>query len=320
MNRIAKQPKSDYDRLRDQLRFIADENGRHVIAKLNSNSLGVTDGDNEYLPHTLLKLAYLNYYLGIFATIAASRKQNRGFSRVLFIDAFGGSGLVKIKNTGFTVLGSSLLALLNDKFDKVISFEIDEEKADLLSKRMELISPGRGIVITGDVNSNIEKVVNDFVNSRTIVLFFVDPEGMEPNFSQLKALTDKSRFVDIMMNYTWGVYRLQGRIEKRFTESDFARMKTFLPNYEQGKTPDEALLELFEKEFGKPYGEQVAISSKGNKIEYWMILRVRETKSKSNFLDAMKLFGNIIEKYDGEKIKTIMQNIKGMQGGLTFND
>ena len=141
MSRIAKQPKSDYDKLRDQLKFIADENGRQVIAKLNSNSLGVTDVDNEYLPHTLLKLAYLNYYLGIFATIAASRKQNRGFSKVLFIDAFGGSGLVKIKNTKFTVLGSSILALLNDKFDKVISFEIDENKADLLSKRMELISP-----------------------------------------------------------------------------------------------------------------------------------------------------------------------------------
>ena len=320
MNRIAKQPKSDYDKLRDQLKFIADENGRQVIAKLNSNSLGVTDVDNEYLPHTLLKLAYLNYYLGIFATIAASRKQNRGFSKVLFIDAFGGSGLVKIKNTKFTVLGSSILALLNDKFDKVISFEIDENKADLLSKRMELISPGRGCVITGDVNSNIEKVVKDFVDSRSIVLFFVDPEGMEPNFSQLKALTDRSRFVDIMMNYTWGVYRLQGRIEKMFTESDIARMKTFLPNYEPGKTPDEALLELFEKEFGKPYGEQVAISSKGNKIEYWMILRVRETKSQSSFLDAMKLFGNIIEKYNGEKIKTILQNIKGMQGGFTFSD
>ena len=320
MSRIAKQPKSDYDKLRDQLKFIADENGRQVIAKLNSSSLGVTDVDNEYLPHTLLKLAYLNYYLGIFATIAASRKQNKGFNRVLFIDAFGGSGLVRIKNTGFTVLGSSLLALLNDKFDNVISFEIDEKKANLLLKRMELISPGRGTVIAGDVNSNIEKVVKDLVNSRTIVLFFVDPEGMEPNFSQLKALADQSRFVDIMMNYTWGVYRLQGRIEKRFTESDIARMKTFLPNYEPGKTPDEALLDLFEKEFGKPYGERVAISSKGNKIEYWMILRVRETKSKSKFLNAMKLFGNVIERYDGEKIKTILESVKGMHGGFTFDD
>ena len=320
MNTITKQPKSDYDRLRDQLKFIADESGRQVISKLNSNSLGVTDEDNEYLPHTLLKLAYMNYYLGIFATIAASRKQNNGFNSVLFIDAFGGSGIVKIKNTRFTVLGSSILALLNEKIDKVISFEIDEKKANLLKKRMELISPGRGIVITGDVNSNIEKVAKEYVNSRTIVLFFVDPEGMEPNFSQLKALIDRTQFVDIMMNYTWGVYRLQGRIEKRFTESDIGRMKAFLPNYEPGRTPDEALLELFEKEFGKLYGEQVAISSKGNKIEYWMILRVRETKSKSNFLDAMKLFGKIIERYDGETIKTILESIKGMQGEFTFND
>lgn len=320
MIEITKQPKSDYDRLKDQLRFIADENGKKIISKLESKSLGLTVGDNEYLPHTLLKLAYLNYYMGIFATIASSRKKNHGFNKVLFIDAFGGSGLVRIKNTEFTILGSSLLALLNDKFDKVISFEIDEKRADLLSRRMELISPGRSIVITGDVNENIDKIANEFVNSRTIVLFFVDPEGMEPNFSQLKALTDRSQFVDIMMNYTWGVYRLEGRIKKMFTKSDFDRMKTFLPTYEQGKTPDEALLQLFEKEFGKPYGERVAISSIGSKIEYWMILRVRETKSKSKFLEAMKLFGGIIEGYNGEKVKTILENIKGIQSGFTFND
>lgn len=312
-------PKSDYDKLRDQLKFITDESGENIIEKLTGASLGVNENDSEYLPHTLLKLAYLNYYLGIFSRIAASRRQNKGFNKVLFIDAFSGSGLVKIKNTEFTALGSSFLALLNDKIDKVISFEIDERKAELLSRRMDLIKPGKSLVISGDVNTNIERIVKQFVNSRTIVLFFVDPEGMEPNFSQLKVLIDRSEFVDIMMNYTWGVYRLQGRIEKKFTESDLARMMTFLPSYKPGKTPDEALLELFEEEFGKPYGDKVAVASKGNKIEYYMILRVRETKSKSKFTDPMKLFGKIIEKYDGEKVKTILESIKGMQGGFTFD-
>ena len=34
----------------------------------------------------------------------------------------------------------------------------------------------------------------------------------------------------------------------------------------------------------------------------------------------MNKFGNIIEKYDGEKTKTILENIKGMQGEFAFND
>ena len=308
--------KTEYQKLFDQIKFIADEVGLNVMNLLEKNGLGVTQLDNEYGAHTLLKLSYLNYYLRIFTRIAISRKSKGGFSKVLFIDAFGGSGLVRIKNTKYSVMGSSLLAALNGSFDKIISFEIDKDKASILSKRMSLICPGKYEVIGGDVNENLEKIVEELVTSRTIVLFFVDPEGMEPEFSKLKILMDKSKFVDIMMNYTWGVYRLQGRIEKRFTENDLRRMQSFLTEYNIGSTPDEALLQMFEKEFGKPYGDSVSINSRGNKTEYSMILRIRETIGGTKFIEPMKLFGKIIEIYNGEQCEAILRTIKGNQSVL----
>lgn len=313
---MPRETKSDYQKLYDQIKFIADENGMNVLNLLEDNGLGVTQEDNEYGAHTLLKLSYLNYYLSIFTRIATSRKNKGGFSKVLFIDAFGGSGLVRIRSTKHAVFGSSILAALNGNFDKIISFEIDSGRANTLSRRLNLVCPGKYEVIKGDVNKNIEKVVKEQVTSRTIVLFFVDPEGMEPEFSELKKLIDKTQFVDILMNYTWGVYRLQGRIEKRFSKNDLSRMQSFLNGYRIGNTPDEVLLQMFEKEFGKPYGDNVPINSKGNKTEYSMILRIRETQSGTKFIEPMKLFGRILGGYDGDSCEDILRIIKGNQRTL----
>ncbi len=298
------------------MRFILDKEKQNIFWRLGENSLGVNDKDIEYGPHTLLKLAYLNYYIGIFTTIANSRKKNHGFNRILFIDAFGGSGLVRIRGTAYNALGSSLLAAANGKFDRIVSFEIDDVRADLLSKRLDVLAPGKARVVKGDVNSEIARIVDEEVNSRTIVLLFVDPEGMEPQFSRLRSIIDKTKFVDIVMNYTWGVYRLQGRIEKTFSEADIRKMKSFLPKYECGKTPDEVLLEMFENEFGKPYGDVVSINSKGDKTEYSMILRVRRTTGDSKFVDAMKKFGKIIESYDGDQCRKVADIIMGIQSAL----
>lgn len=273
---------TDYDKLTNQVKFILDKVGKDVKKLFDANSVGSSDYDNEYGPHTLLKLAYLNYYLRIFTRIAKSRKDKNGFSKILFIDAFAGSGLVNIRGTKYAALGSSTLAALNGNFDEIISFEINQNKAELLSKRLDLLSPGKTTVISGDVNSEIERIVKEHVSPRTIVLFFVDPEGMEPEFSKLKVLIDRTRYVDIIMNYTWGIYRLQGRIEKKFADADISRMRSFLPEYEPGHPPDEALLKLFENQFGKPYGNRIEIKSTANKIEYSMILRVRENSGKNN--------------------------------------
>ena len=309
--------KSNYDRLKDQIKVIADESGYSILDKMKDNSMGPCEVDNEYGAHTILKLAYLNYYIGIFSKIANRFKSKGLFDQVIFMDAFGGSGLVRIRGTRYAVLGSSILAAINDKFDKIVSFEIDKKRARLLSDRLTIICGEKAVVVNGDVNSEIKSIVDKHINSKSIVLFFIDPEGMEPNFSKIKAVYNASKFVDTIMNFTWGVYRLQGRIEKRFNENDLRKMTTFLPTYREGNTLDESLINMFNEEFGKPVGDSVPIKSVGDKKEYSIILRVRETVKGSTFIDPMKEFGSIISTYDGENAKTILRTIKGEQDLLT---
>ncbi|MDG6997917.1 MAG: three-Cys-motif partner protein TcmP [Nitrososphaerota archaeon] len=313
---VPKRKKDDYQRLTDQIRVLSDQTGKSILATLEANGLCASEVDNEYLAHTMLKLAYLNYYIGIFARIASSRKTRGGFTQVLFIDAFGGSGLVRIKGTDHVVLGSSLLASLNDKFDKIISFEIEPPKADILKRRLDILAPGKAHVITGDVNDKIADEVRKHVTARTIVLFFVDPEGMEPDYSQLSHLMRTTEYVDTMMNFSWGVYRLDGRIRKSSNLSDVEKMRKFLPTYEPGKTPDESLIAMFEDVFGKPYGDRVDIRSRGNNKVYSMILRIRKTKGNTEFITPIREFGRIIDKYDGDNVYSVLETIKGKQGSL----
>ncbi|MCL5437935.1 MAG: three-Cys-motif partner protein TcmP [Candidatus Thermoplasmatota archaeon] len=309
-----KEKRSDRDKIFRQIQFIADEPGKNVMNALNSSGLGPNQSDNEYGPHTLLKLCYLNYYIGYFSTIANKWKQGGMFDRVIFLDAFGGSGLVKISGTNYSVLGSTVLAARNTKFDKVVAVEIDAAKARLLEGRLKVLSPGRAIVKRGDVNVLIREIVDEMITDKTIVLFFVDPEGMEPAFAELKYLMDKTRHVDIIMNFTWGVYRLNGRIMARFNDNDIRRMKSLIPTYEPGKDPTDAILKMFEDLFGKPYGDQVEIRS--DKTEYSLILRVRRTRSDSSWVKSMSEFGKIINSADGRFALTLLQQAKSVQDSL----
>lgn len=162
--------KTDRDKVLDQIRFLADEVGKSNFLKLKENGVELNGDDIEYGPHTLLKLAYFNYYLGFFTRIANSRKSGGLFDKILFVDAFGGSGLVKVKGTKYSVLGSSALAALNPQFDRIISLEIDRTKADMLQKRLNTIAPGKCVVYRGDVNILLKSMVNKEITDRTLTI------------------------------------------------------------------------------------------------------------------------------------------------------
>jgi len=80
--------------------------------------------------------------------------------------------------------------------------------------------------------------------------------------------------------------------------------------------PDESLLSMFEEEFGKPFGDMVPINSIGDKTEYSIILRIRETSGGTTFIEPMKSFGKIIGNYDGKDCEAILRTVKGDQAIL----
>ena len=306
--------KSGEEKLEDQLRVIGDLNGKNILNLLSERGLGTCNQDNEYGPHTLLKLAYLNYYLGVFLRIASSRKKLGQFDKIIFIDAFGGSGLVKIEDTKYAVLGSTLLAATDGRFDEVVSIDLNPRHTELLKKRCISLGIRNVRAIDGDANQIIPNLpVQLGLTRNSIVLLFIDPEGMEPEFSNFIPLSQSTEHIDFMLNYTWGVNRLSGRIAKSLKDADLSKMKKMIPNYEVGSNPDQKLLEFFENYFGKPVGHLTEVHSVGLKLKYSMVLRVRQTLGGSSWVNAMKEFGEYLSTTDGEKALTALRIVKGDQ-------
>ena len=312
---------TDQERLENQISIISDEKGKRIIERLKESNLGPSVVDPQYGPHTLLKLSYLSYYLGVFLPIAGHRKDVGRFDKIVFVDAFGGSGLVNIRDSKYTVLGSSILAATalsrGRTFDEVISIEIDHDRALSLQNRCNQLGLTNVSVIEGDSNQLVQFLPNKFgISQNTIVMLFIDPEGMEPQFSQFLPLSQATETVDVMLNATAGITRLDGRIMSNISAKDFEKMKKFNPRYQMGDSSLDSLKRAFDQDFGKPLGKQVEIYRTGRNLEYTLILRVRKTWNDSKWVEAMDNFGSYISSIDGVDALRALRIIKGDQGTL----
>ena len=305
--------KSGHDRLIGQLKVISDKVDKNIIQTLNDNNLGPSSVDNEYKAHTVLKLAYLNYYMGVFLPIA-----HKYFDKIVFIDAFGGSGIVKIENSNYAVLGSTLMAAnaeaYGNHFDLVISIDKDKEKTDLLKSRVQALGLKNTYVENGDANDIIKDIAVKYNLDKTSgAIFFIDPEGMEANLIQFMPLFKSVKAVDLIINKTWGIYRLDGRIQKNVNEADIMAMQRMIPDYTPGDNPDEKLLHFFEDTLAKLIGDAVDIHDIGKKVAYSLILRTTRTKTNSEWTKAMQPFGHYIETLDDKSALNFLHEIFGRQ-------
>jgi len=317
---LPREKKALYDSLLDQIKIISGKSGVDFIKKLETAGLGLRQEDLAYDSHTLLKLSYLNYYLGVFLPIAAHGEEKGKFDKIIFIDAFGGGGILGIKGTDYSVLGSTLLAATararNASFDEIISIDLDNKRSDLLQKRCNLLGLSNVMALNGNVNDLITEIPEKFgISSKSIVMLFIDPEGMEPEFSKFLALSETTKYMDIMLNYTFGVRRLNGRIEYNGNAADIEKMKNMIPNFVLGSDPDERLASFFESQFGKPKSREVKIRN-NEKIKYSIILRVRQTYGDSKWIDAMNRFGDFVSETDGKRALQILRIIMGDQARL----
>ena len=305
--------KSGHDRLIGQLKVVSDRVNKGIIPTLIENNLGPSTNDNVYKAHTVLKLAYLNYYMGIFLPIA-----HRYFDKIVFIDAFGGSGIVKIENSNYSVLGSTLMAATANvngmSFDLVISIDKDKDKSDLLKSRVQALGLKNTYIENGDTNDIIKDIAVKYKLDKTAgAIFFIDPEGMEANLIQFMPLFESVQAVDLIINATWGIQRMHGRIQKNVNEADVKRMQRMIPDYTPGDNPDEKLLHFFEDTLAKPIGDAVDIHDIGKKVAYSLILRTTRTKTNSEWTKAMQPFGHYIETLDDKSALNFLHEIFGRQ-------
>jgi three-Cys-motif partner protein len=315
MKAKGRKKKTSYDRLKDQLLPLtfASDDTIYIFNILKKNKLWINQHDVEYGPHTLLKLACLRYYFDIALEVAKNY-----FENYIFIDAFAGSGLVKIKGTNYVSLGSSLLALTFKSrtgihFKKVICVEKDMSRAKLLENRLKILKKEFNLdtyfkVFPCDVNLYVEKVSEE-INAKDYGILFIDPEGVEINLPNLKIVLSKSDTIDVILNQSRGVYRLVGKAEKG-DKNALKKLNEYL-GIKEIIDPNKATDELF-KLFGKPINAIAQIRDENNKLLYTLSFRVRNTKGGSRWMKAMEDFiTNVINKYNGSDVKRILDQIHG---------
>jgi three-Cys-motif partner protein len=143
------------------------------------------------------KLWFWNRYIEITTSAMVGKPQWR--AGLVYVDLFGGPGVLRLKNSGRRIPGSPLIAAHAPKpFHRILVCEKDKELADACSSRLAC-SPasGRFDVIIGDCNDAIHELVKH-IPDRALTLAFVDPTGLHARFKTIETLSKYGR-VDLLV-------------------------------------------------------------------------------------------------------------------------
>lgn len=146
-------------------------------------------------PWTDEKLQVVLSYLGFFTRALGGK-----FSRVVYIDAFAGTGSREFEDEFGETLssdGSALRALdIEPPFGEYIFIEKDPGKAAELERNLATRQGRTTRVIVGDANGKLVEFLRswDLRNSRGVV--FLDPFAMSVNWSTLEAIA-KTKSLDL---------------------------------------------------------------------------------------------------------------------------
>lgn len=310
--------KSNFEWLSDKLR---------EISKLGQE---VDDGDDttDYGYHTALKLVTLRYVSDVFSRVAGAEKQKaRKFDGAVYVDLFAGTGLVKPGKNNDTIAGSPICAVKGYPYDYSIFVEKGKRRHELLNDRMErVLAKDKFSVVRGDCNDVIDKVI-EIINERftkPIVLVFADPEGIEIEFETLKALGDRFKSCDFVINANVsGVKRAAGQVESNRPLSKKAlgrylgeNVSTILSELDKGKS----VVEMYSKQMleilVKPIVESIVIRDERGVEKYVLLCYTRLTRGGSKYRRAWQPLKNKIESLNGDHVQKALDQIHNRSASM----
>ena len=148
------------------------------------------------------KLKILQQYLPGYL-LATTRALER-----IYIDAFAGPGLNRLRGRSLTIDGSPLIALdarapNGTRFDHLFFIERDPTvAAELRGVLNGRDHARRARVITGDVNEELPKLITKLPR-RSPTFVFVDPEGIEPRWTTIEAIAPWR--TELLINFPLGM-------------------------------------------------------------------------------------------------------------------
>lgn len=145
------------------------------------------------------KLDYLRRYIDVFETSMRGKWPIRNY-----VDLQAGPGKISLRETGEIRLGSPLLAVTTEHpFTGYYFGDIDPENTTaLLQRTADSLVHERINIFTGDCNLLVHDIVTQLREdeSQSLNLAFLDPEGLEFQWSSVMALASIRR-MDLIINY-----------------------------------------------------------------------------------------------------------------------
>jgi three-Cys-motif partner protein len=154
---------------------------------------------------------YLQRYIEIFETSMKLKFQKRNY-----IDLFAGSGRNYLRETKTFVDGSPLIALnAQNPFTGYIFIEKSKRRITALQSRCENRFHDRVFTFyLGDCNIKVDEVIKYTGINQALNLAFIDPDGLEVNWSTIEKLASIKR-MDMIINYSeGGINRAIGKFVK----------------------------------------------------------------------------------------------------------
>ncbi|MEM1820590.1 MAG: three-Cys-motif partner protein TcmP [Thermofilaceae archaeon] len=271
-------------------------------------------------PWSGIKLAIHAYYIDIYVTIA-----KKYFKEIYYVDAFAGSGIIAIKirsdSEKIFFYGSPILSILvpqnkNVKFDKYFFIEVDENRALILKKVIEVLHEHQ--IVNKD---NVKILIKDMnkVPYKSLLrnckhsLVFVDPEGLEPKWSTISSILDLP--TDVLFNFmTSGIRRIWGTVKSKGV-GDEALNSFYGDDSWRIAENDEDLLQIYKDKIEREFPRRIVtnVRVRGDKLFYYDILTItRRTKRGSPWLIAInERLKPHVEQTDSETFTYLLEIFKG---------
>ncbi len=275
-----------------------------------------------------IKLVILGYFIPVYTPIA-----KKYFNRIYYLDLFSGSGLNKVDREGQESLefaGSPVVCAYSaskSPFTKLFLFESNQNFNSVIKRRLKYleslekpswIKDRWKVFPPNDVNLMINKIVgitNEIPNSHSLI--FIDPWGLELNWTTLEVLLKKTDS-DIMMYFDIdGLWRniKAAKSESATSKGQSLKNDLFLGGSYWNHCRDSK--EVFQRYMSQilPYRaafRKFEIKDKGTTKYYVLFL----TKREAAWLRSLDQLSKYIERIDGSDIETLIDIIEERQASL----
>lgn len=269
-------------------------------------------------PWAILKHAILTYYVDIYTTIIKAI-----FKRAYYLDVFAGPGLDKIRETDEVIFGSPLIAdratKSRRKFDKLILIEKNHKYTNAL----KTLIPHAKVINTNANEEGIRLAIDELdQDGQYPVLAFVDPEGLDIDWSTLEHLL--TRWSDVIVNYqpdavsrTVGTAKSPRVAEDQRIKSAEKLTRFFGTEDWKTRTTDQQYLDLYLSQIARHKEITIPIRVCGSEsYYYYIIVAVRKTKGSQGWIRAILQTREKIEHTSSTEIERLLKVYRGQQKTL----